>query len=651
MKKTKTTWSIGLFVLALSTFGSKLVAQSHDTEEVAMMRGVNKQLKNGWDVDPIFTVGETDNDGTDYSQDRFGYRVPGVPDGMYAFAAGFGRVNLFLNSELSANRGYPYTLANGTVLIGARVTRFRIQENFFTKDRGISNAALAYNKIIDRYYNEVTDASQINEGSGGPNDGLNRLCSASGIERFKYGFRNDIFFTGEETGDGGQEFILDVNNEVLYCAPAMGRAAWESVTVMENFGSNKVVVLIGDDRGGAPLLLYVGQRNQSFTNNAPQFLKRNGLAKGYLFVWVADNGDRDPEAWNGTGTARSGKFVRIEHWNPSQAGQAGWDNAGWADQATQDDHAEAVGYFKFSRPEDVATNPVDGTQAVLASTGRDSQFPSDSWGTTYLVDLNASALYSALHGPLNGIEELPADISIIYDGDDAGNGQFAGPDYGLRSPDNLEWADDGFIYINEDRSVGGFCSTSGREASVWQVNPNTGELTRILEMDRSAVPFEQFDSAPNDCGNWESSGTIDVTRFFRTEPNETVLLLNVQAHSNDDDVKSDSPIGGDDDLSEGGQLIFVSKVVDPITEGPINRNYSEISDEEETEIGSSIEIYPNPADNVLNLSEESNYQMFDFLGNKVLEGPATRTIDVSSLKPGIYVLKTSDAISHKIFIE
>ena len=57
--------------------------------------------------------------------------------------------------------------------------------------------------------------------------------------------------------------------------------------------------------------------------------------------------------------------------------ELGYDADGFATQAQQDKLAEDAGAFTFSRPEDVATNPEDGTVAVLASTGRGSLFPSD----------------------------------------------------------------------------------------------------------------------------------------------------------------------------------------------------------------------------------------------------------------------------------
>jgi len=445
---------------------------------------------------------------------------------------------------------------------------------------------------------------------------------------------------------------LDVDDEELYCVPAMGRAAWESVAVMDNFDTDKVVILIGDDRQAAPLLLYVGEKDESFTPNAPRFLEKNGLAKGYLYVWVADNGDLTPEDWNGTGTFRDGKFVKIDHFEPDMAGEPGWDNVGYADILTQDALGTLVNKFQFSRPEDLHTNPEDGTQAVFASTGRSSLFPADSWGTTYLVDIDADDFEDQLDGDLDDINNIKTTLTVLYDGDDAGAGQFPDPDYGLRSPDNLTWADDGYIYINEDRSVGDFCLMSGMEASVWQLNPNDGKLERILEMDRNAVPYKQTDSDPDDCGDWESSGTIDVTRFFDTQENETLLLLNVQAHSNDSAVNPDSPIGDDTDLSEGGQLLFASKIVSPVSASTNSNNAPQnFSANDEGDVLSD-EVYPNPANDVVNLKEAADVEIFNTMGTLMLTIENTDKVDVSALQAGVYFLSVNNRENtYKIIVE
>jgi hypothetical protein len=275
-------------------------------------------------------------------------------------------------------------------------------------------------------------------------------------------------------------------------------------------------------------------------------------------------------------------------------------------------------------------------------------FPADAWGTTYKIDLNDAALITALNGPLSNINNLPADLTILYDGDDAGSGQFPGPDFGLRSPDNLTWSNDGYIYINEDKSISGFCSTSGVEASVWQLNPSNGILTRILEMDRNAVPFKQTDSSPADCGNWESTGVIDVTNLFKTENQETLLLIAVQGHSNNNVLNPNSPIGGNTNLSEGGQILFTSRIAASTINSNSSRMSAEGSENENNILTKELQLYPNPADDLIKLSKESNIKIYDAMGNLVIEQTGATVVNVSGLKSGIYYLKANNGEVHKI---
>ena len=80
----------------------------------------------------------------------------------------------------------------------------------------------------------------------------------------------------------------------------MGRAAWESVAALEVPGINKthVAILIGDDRGDAPLLLYVGEKKPG-----GNFLERNGLTKGRLYAsrnqpFIAAASRASPTRWS-----------------------------------------------------------------------------------------------------------------------------------------------------------------------------------------------------------------------------------------------------------------------------------------------------------------------------------------------------------------
>ena len=408
------------------------ITNTGDTEQSAQMTGLN-----GYEVDPFFTVGEEVN----------GYTPPGIPDGLGAFALDENTVRVVANHELTPEAGYSYTLANGTELTGARVSYFDIDK----ETREVIDSGLAFDKIINRNGEEVDEASDLEF------EGINRLCSAAYIEAHQFGegrgLEDSLFFTGEETG-GGTEFVLDPATNTLHAVPWMGRAAWESVTELDTGTTDKVAIMVGDDREAAPLLMYVGEKN---TSEGAGLLDRNGLVGGQLYAWVPDgdvadtptftdeDGEEidpddapDPAGFSGTGNSLSGSWVELDYYRPDLAGTAvdtnedediqdefGYDEQGFATQAQQDQLFIDAGGFQFSRPEDVATNPEDGTEVVMASTGRGGRFEGDNWGSTYKINTEFG----------ESGDPLTAKIDILYDGDDAGNGQFESPDFGLRSPD------------------------------------------------------------------------------------------------------------------------------------------------------------------------------------------------------------------------
>ena len=475
-----------------------------------MLRGDTPATSQGWSVKPIFTVGETI--GT--------YLPPGILDGAGAFAGNGISATVLVNHELSPGNGYAYQLDNGTTLTGARVSRFVIRRGANGNVR-IQDAGPAYGRAYDRSQNLVTDPAQINE-TGNANDGFARFCSAQGVAAGAYGFVDDIFFTNEETGKpfhphGGSVWAIDVNDHAIWAVPAAGRGAWENVTPLDTGSDSTVALLMGDDTQSAPLYLYVGQKNAGSSD----FLDRNGLLNGRLYAWKADNGDLSPEDFNGLNELRDGSFLEMQVLDASMAGMPGYDAQGYLDIDTLQAQADAAGCFSFSRPEDLGTNPIDGTQAVFASTGRGGLFPSDNWGTTYVVDVDFS--------------DLSASLVIIHDADD-----LVVPDDGIRSPDNLEWAGNGKAYLQEDRSTSPsslFGSVSGVEASIWELDPITRVARRIAEVDRSVVaPAGTTDDCAGDIGCWETSGILDVTDLFGTAPDERLFIATVQAHGIEDGV-------------------------------------------------------------------------------------------------------------------
>lgn len=479
------------------------------------------------------------------------YRPPGVLDGMVPFEGrDAASLDVFVTHELEAGEGAAYGLANGTRLTGSRITRFTLDR----RTRRITSAGLAYREVRDRAGRVVTGGTQLRESHGRGAAGLESFCSASGWAAGEYGFVDRLVLAHEEVTraeghpHGGTIFALDVAGEVLWALPELGRGSWENSAAVSTPDAERpdghVALLLGDDLefGRAPLYLWLGRKIPG-----GNFIERNGFARGQLHVWVPGTGDRTPQQWSGSGTARTGRFVPLDARTADGSPGPDTDAAGYYDDTELRRRAEALGAFMFSRPEDLHTNPRSGTQVAFASTGHGGQFPADDWGNVYLLDLDFVP-------DAAGALEPRADIRLFLDSDETA-------DRGLRNPDNLVWGGDGMLYVQEDRAtkLARFGGESQREASIWVLDP-AGRLDprRIAVVDRRAVPPGSTDSKAAELGAWESSGVADITGLLGGATGEIHLLVNVQAHG-----VTDGPIGGPRKLVEASQLLLLSKGAGP----------------------------------------------------------------------------------------
>jgi hypothetical protein len=564
-----------LLLVAIALLAMAIVALPAAGANGSMVNG-----ERGWDVEPILTVGETlsGTSGALNPTTAGDYTPVGVLDGLGAYKLDRDTVRVFANHELGQNRGYDYEVSDGAggtfTLDGARVSYFDIDKDTLQ----IVDAGLAYNTIYNANGNVASDASFLANNFVG----FSRFCSAGLFEAHQFGghrggddglgghgrgLEDAIFFTGEEDGGsfnavGGAEWALDPETGNLWHVPDLGRGAWENVTILDTGSRNTVAVLLADDTSpfdadgdgvqeAAPLFLYVGEKDRN-----GDFPARNGLRGGTLHVWVAYGGATSPAEFNTSGKL-SGRWVAIDNSRnlalADEFGAYGYDEYGYPTQRNLWSQAEALGAFGFSRPEDVATNPHNGAEFVLASTGVDTYVGGvDTFGTIYTMKTN--------------FHNLRATLWIIYDGD-------ADPHRRLRSPDNLDWADDGWIYIQEDKAENATLSgeplfgpgaVNQNEAGIVRMKPSGSRLQRIANIDRSVVLDPTTAGTPvdvdaGDVGEWETSGILDVSDLFG-ERRGTLFLFDVQAHGIEDQTNynPDSRIN-DDDLVEGGQLSFLMR--------------------------------------------------------------------------------------------
>ncbi len=494
--------------------------------------------KNGAIVTPIWTTGEV------IPGSSGSYTPIGIPDGMGAYKLNSSTMRVLMNHEVGATAGYAYTLANGTSLTGSRVSYFDID----ISTKNIIDSGMAYNRVIDRAGAVVTDAAQIR--ASGTSGGFTRFCSSSIYEPNEFagarGFSSRLYFMGEETGNGTQ-YAIDTATKTAYALPAFGRGAWENVTTLDTGRSNKVALLLGDDRstttggtGGAPALLYVGTKNTT-----GDFLDQNGLKDGKLYVWVAnDSKVKSAANLNGKGSSADGQWVEIN--NKGTPGAAGYDSLGYATQATLDAQAQAAGAFRFARPEDVDTNPNNGTEAAFVTTGTSAGgLAGNTQGAIYKFNFDFS-----------DIDKPKAKVAVLYDGN-----QDTSADR-IRSPDNIEWSANDTLVVNEDGTYDfGADPYNKSDGQVLRINLESGlagTVTPLAEIVH-ALFSSTVDVEPGK-GAWETSGVIDVSRFFDAAPGSLYLTV-VQAHGLKDGLISSLNLG------EGGQLVLIdaSGVPEPAT--------------------------------------------------------------------------------------
>jgi Bacterial protein of unknown function (DUF839)/LVIVD repeat len=480
-------------------------------------------------ITSLLTVGETTN-GLEPGSSV--YVAPGIFDGMGVYDNGDNTFSLLVNHELGTTAGYQMNIQGlNPAVAGARISRFIVAKDID------NNAANGYQpKVLSGglAYDKVVSADPAFAKGG-----LNRFCAANLAPAGQFsgrGFSDSLYLLGEETSNG-RFFVLDPASRTLTHVAAFGLGSWESATLVDTGNADTVAALLFDDTTGAVLYLWVGQK----VAGSADVLERNGIAasSGRLYAWKADGIAPTPEglATVALSTPVGGSWVDLG---------SGTEVAALGTAAALRGLATAQGAMTFARIEDGDVNPLSGHQAVFSSTGGSGQ---DLYGGTYVIDLAASF---GSDGQLLSGASTP--LTVLVDTD-----RLTGLDRqnGVRNPDNVVWAGNGLIYLQEDRSLpSGTANGSfgAQEASIWEVDPLTGATSRWAQIDRPAVPtaYGQSDTLPSDVGNWETSGIVDVSPIYGDVPG-SLFVANVQAHS-----LSGGNIGGSGYLVEGGQLLFLA---------------------------------------------------------------------------------------------
>ena len=407
-----------------------------------------------------------------------GYRLVGIPDGLGAFDNGDGTITLVVNHELGATKGV--VRAHGSK--GAFVSKWIIRKS--------DHKVLSGSDLIQRIMFRNPDGTYASGTTA-----IDRLCSAdlppvSAFYNAKTGkgYNGRLFMNGEEAATG-RAFAHEMNG-TSWDLPDLGRFSWENSLANPSTG-DKTVVIGTDDSTPGQVYVYVGAKKR--TGNA---VEKAGLAGGELYGITTPGftDEYDPATGNG-----------VPGFNPTAFTLSGLGNVGGLDPAGLQALSESKGVTEWWRPEDGAWDARNPNVFYFNTTAKFD-------GTSRLWKL---AFRDVRHPELGG------KVTRLLDGTE-----------GQHMLDNMAAANNGRqLILNEDPGNNAYL------ASVYSYNLRSDRLTKVAEHDpsRFSEGGGQFLTIDE-----ESSGTIDVSRFF----GRGTYLITTQVHQ----------ALADPELVENGQL-------------------------------------------------------------------------------------------------
>ena len=407
-----------------------------------------------------------------------GYRLVGIPDGLGAFDNGDGTITLVVNHELGATKGV--VRAHGSK--GAFVSKWIIRKS--------DHKVLSGSDLIQRIMLRNPDGTFTSGTTA-----IDRLCSAdlppiSAFYNAKTGkgYSGRLFMNGEEAATG-RAFAHEMNG-TSWDLPDLGRFSWENSLANPSTG-DKTVVIGTDDSTPGQVYVYVGAKKR--TGNA---IEKAGLTGGELYGITTPGftDEYDPATSNG-----------VPGFNPKTFTLSGLGNVGGLDPAGLQTLSESKGVTEWWRPEDGAWDAKNPNVFYFNTTAKFD-------GTSRLWKL---AFRDVRHPELGG------KVTRLLDGTE-----------GQHMLDNMAAASNGKqLILNEDPGNNAYL------ASVYSYNLRSDRLTKVAEHDpnRFTEGGSQFLTIDE-----ESSGTIDVSRFF----GRGTYLITTQVHQ----------ALADPELVENGQL-------------------------------------------------------------------------------------------------
>ncbi len=403
--------------LAAATVAGPAQARQNDPDLMAPTTTVDPYLRPvaaGVSIKAHLTVGDLPAEN--------GYRMVGVPDGLGAFHRD-SRVVTFMNQELTDTEGI--VRAHGQR--GAFVSRLVIDpaSGAVIKGSDLIKSVNYWDYPAGMYSSRPVAPAGATYGHTAA---FSRFCSgflsvpgSLYNDATQNGWRGQLYFANEESGDEGRVFAVRKNGTATQL-PRLGLLSWENTQVADTT-TNTTVAMGNEDSSAGQLRVYVGHKRSSGSA-----VDKAGLTDGRLFVVDAVNEavstDAGFRSTYGKGTPAPVVFGSGE--------EIDWTKSGVAQNA----EAAAKG-LALNRIEDGHFDPNNKNNYYFNTTEGGSTAPNPAEPG---VARDGGGLWR-LHFRDVERPELGGTLTLLLDGSEAPY---------LSKPDNMTIDDEGNLLIQED---------------------------------------------------------------------------------------------------------------------------------------------------------------------------------------------------------
>lgn len=428
---------------------------------------------SGVQVVELLSAGQTANNG---------YRMIGIPDGLGILDNGDDTFTLYMHHEINATDSRVRKHgAEGAFISQWTITKPNHPEGGWQMLAGhdaIEQVNL-WNPDLQQYIQEPA--------------ALSRLCSAdlAPVRAFRFpntklgtterlllgGEENDAFYDFRPYGRAFATVLTGSETGQTYELPRMGNMSFENV-VARPLAHAKTVVIGLDDSASktmntlGEIYVYVGHKQS--TGKA---IQRAGLTNGKLYGLSVEQTPIEP--FHQVSTHNWSRRFSLRQIDPIH-----FQDGRRLFELTKANNP--LGITKFCRPEDGAWDPNNTNQFYFATTGIRWKPTEQNPHTTNVPGRIWRLNFDDADHPEHG-----GTIEVMLNGEE-----------GVRHPDNIAFASNGHLLIQED------LGQSNELSRIWQFNPFTRSLNAVVEFNADYFTKEGDNYLTE---NEESSGIIDAS--------------------------------------------------------------------------------------------------------------------------------------------